>query len=103
MLIKLFVYTGIILFFLLLTGKLYFYNHKNRFIREKSVTADTIIMTIYVFLAVINVFTANISVKPIMLLCAVSPFLIGHFATYEKLTFYTILQLVVILMGILLV
>ena len=103
MLIKLFVYTGIILFFLLLSGKLYFYNHKNRFIKEKSVATGAIVMTIYVFLAIINIFTANISTKPIMLLCAVSPFVIGHFATYEKLTFYTILQLLVILMGIFLV
>ena len=97
---KFFIIISIILFVLLLTGKLYFYNHKNRFIKEKSVAISTIALVFYILSALINVFTADVFAKPIMFLCAVSPFIIGHFATYKKLTFYTVLQLIIILIGI---
>lgn len=100
MLIKLFLTSSILFFFTLLTGKLFFFNHKNRFIKEKSVMICAWTMILYIISALLAVFAGKFMVKPLMLFCAISPFLIGHYTTYRKLMFFTILQLIVVILGI---
>lgn len=97
-----FILTGILFFIFLLTGQMYFYKHKNRFIREKSVTITVFSMIIYCLLCLYFVFTASIYVKPVYLLCAFSPFLTGYYASYEKLKFYTFLQLMTVAFSVIL-
>lgn len=84
----------------LLSGKFYFYKHENRFVRERSVAFGTILLTLYIFSALIMSFYVESFYKPIMLFCAFSPFVIGHFSTYKRLLFFTILQMLVILCSI---
>lgn len=45
-------------------------------------------------------FFASIPAKPILVFCGFSPFIIGHFATYKRLAYYTVIQLMVIAAGI---
>lgn len=95
-----FIVLSTLLFISLLTGNIYFYKHKNRFIRERSVAIGTVLMAIYSAFCIIGMFFASIPAKPILVFCGFSPFIIGHYTTYKALLFYTILQLLVISAGI---
>lgn len=81
-------------------GKLFFYNHENKFIREKSITISVIIMSIYCVFSIVGMFFASIPAKPIMVFCGFSPFIIGHFATYKRLNYYSVMQLLIFIAGI---
>ncbi len=95
-----FIILSILAFISFLSGKLYFFNHENRFIRERMTTVGVIILSIYSVFAIVAMFFATIPAKPILVFCGFSPFIIGHFATYKRLTYYTIIQLMVIVAGI---
>ena len=82
MTVKFFIIASIALFIALLSGKLFFYTHENRFVREKSVTISTFVLIFYILSALIAVFFVQ---------------------NYEKLSLYTLLQLAVIAIGILVV
>lgn len=84
----------------LVFGKLYFFNHENRFIREKMTTVGVIIFSLYSVFSVACMFFAVPPAKPILVFCGFSPFIIGHFATFKKLNYYTVIQLLVFLGGI---
>lgn len=98
--IKLFIILSILLFLSLLSGNIYFYNHKNRFIREKSVAIGAILMILYILFCMTEVFFAPFTAKPVLIFCGISPFIIGHYTTYKALLFFTILQLLVISAGV---
>ncbi|MBQ2644968.1 hypothetical protein IJG14_05285 [bacterium] len=100
MIIKSFVLLSILLFISLLSGKLYFYNHKNRFIKERSVMIGAYLLFLYIVSAIISIFYVDEYEKMVMFICAIAPFIIGHYATYKRLYFYTILQLIFILFGL---
>lgn len=95
-----FVVISILISASLLSGKIYFYRHENRFVRERSVALGAILLTLYILTALVMTFYVEGFYKLIMLFCAFSPFLIGHFAMYERLLFFTILQMLVILCSI---
>ncbi|MGN0004854.1 MAG: hypothetical protein ACI37Z_02590 [Candidatus Gastranaerophilaceae bacterium] len=95
-----FIILSSLLFLSLLTGNIYFYNHKNRFIREKSVAIGAVLMIAYSIFCITGMFFASIPAKPILVFCGFSPFIIGHYTTYKALLYYTILQLMVISAGI---
>lgn len=97
---EIFIALSSLLFISLFTGTIYFYKHKNRFIRERSVAIGAIIMIIYSIFCIIGMFFASISAKPVLVFCGLSPFIIGHYTTYKALLYYTLLQLLVILGGI---
>lgn len=101
MIIKIFIISSIFFFLALLSGKLYFYNHKNRFIREKSVMISTCFLILYILSSIAASFYVQPIVKPIVLFCAISPFIIGHYATYNKLLFFTLIQLFIVICGVL--
>lgn len=100
MIIKIFFIASFLFFFALLTGILYFYRHKNRFIREKSVMISTWTMVFYIISAIAILPFVDNFVKMIVLICAISPFIIGYYSTYKKLMLFTILQLLLIVVGI---
>lgn len=63
-------------------------------------TLGVIIISLYSFFSIIIMFFAAIPAKPILVFCGLSPFIIGHFATYKRLNFYTMLQLFVFVSGL---
>lgn len=95
-----FVVLSILAFLSFFLGRLFFYNHENRFIREKSITITVIILSFYSVFSIVCMFFASIPAKPILVFCGFSPFIIGHFATYKKLTYYSVMQLLVFVAGI---
>ncbi|MCR5260385.1 MAG: hypothetical protein K6C94_00940 [Candidatus Gastranaerophilales bacterium] len=103
MIIKIFMITSFLFFCELLTGVLYFYRHQNRFIKEKSVMLGAWALVFYIFSAFLTIFYVKYSLKPIIFLCSVSPFIIGYYSSYKKLMFFTVLQLLVIVIGVLVV
>ncbi len=95
-----FIVLSVLLFISLLTGNLYFYKHPNRFVRERSVTIGAFLMTFYSLFCIILMFFATVLAKPILVFCGFSPFIIGRYTTYKRLLFFTIMQLLVIVSGI---
>ena len=100
MIIKIFLISSFLFFFTLLTGVFYFYRHKNRFMREKSVIISTWIMVFYIISAIVSLFFVDFYTKIVVFICAISPFVIGYYSTYKKLILFTILQLLLIIVGI---
>ena len=95
----LFVLIGII-FALLLTVRT-FCNFKNNKILPVFVSFIAAALVLYVVSALLSVFLLpNISDKIIMLLFAASPFIIGKLVTYPKLKFYSIVQILSIIISI---
>lgn len=95
-----FIILSILAFLSFFLGRLCFYNHENRFIREKSITISVMILSLYSVASFIFMFFASIPAKPILVFCGFSPFIIGHFATYKRLTYYSVIQLLVFVAGI---
>lgn len=62
-------------------------------------TVGVIIISLYSAFSVISMFFAAVPAKPVLVFCGFSPFIIGHFATYKRLNFYTILQISVFVAG----
>lgn len=93
---------SLLLIFSLFSGNLYFFKHPNRFVREKSVTISAIIMVLYILVCLISVVFVKGYHKVIPLLCAISPFIIGRFAKYKTLTVNTLVQILVLIVGVLL-
>ena len=81
-----FIVLSVLAFLSFFLGRLFFYNHENRFIREK--------------FSIVSMFFAAVPAKPILVFCGFSPFIIGHFATYKRLTYYSVIQLLVFAAGI---
>lgn len=83
------------------TGKFFIFNCKN----SKYLTQCGLIMGILFALYSINAllltfFTNDISSKIILILLAVSPYIIGRLAAYKNLNISTIIQLIILLTGI---
>lgn len=82
--------------FVTVIGQLYMFKHKSRFVREKFVTFCAVLTILFCLACLIQIFFTNPQFAVVYLICAFSPFIIGKFVTYEKLSFYTFLQAVVI-------
>ena len=95
-----FIVLSVLAFLSFFLGRLFFYNHENRFIREKSITISVMIMSLYSVFSIVSMFFAAVPAKPILVFCGFSPFIIGHFATYKRLTYYSVIQLLVFAAGI---
>ena len=100
MFIRIFLILSFLLFCFLLLGTFFLYRSKNLFIRDKSVAFSAIVMGLYVISCFVGIIFVNLPTKIILLLCGISPFVIGKFATYKKILFFTFVQLFVILGGI---
>jgi hypothetical protein len=90
---------SILVFLSLSIGKMFFFNHENIFVKEKSLAITIMLFVLYTVFCIVSLFFVSIPAKIILVLCGISPFIIGHFATYKKLNYYTMLQLMVILAG----
>ena len=51
------------------------------------------LLFLYIVSAIISIFYVDEYEKMVMFICAIAPFIIGHYATYKRLYFYTILPL----------
>lgn len=98
----LYIAVSIMLFGSLLSGTLYFYKHPNRFARERYVTIGAILMTLYSLFCILIFCFANIAmyIKSILLVCGLSPFIIGYYTTYKRLNVFAAIQLLVIAIGL---
>lgn len=88
---------AILIFNLLLFGKLFVFNKKNPVIIGNYVAFITFLLGLYCLVSIYFVFKAPFSCKLFYLFFALSPFLIGKLATYKTLTIYANLQLFIIL------
>lgn len=82
------------------TGKFFIFNCKN----SKHLTQCGLIMAILFALysicaLLLTFFTGRISYKIILILFAISPYIIGKLTTYKSLNLSTIIQLLILLTG----
>lgn len=87
----------ILLFNLLLIGKLFIFGRKKSTVVDKYVAFITFILGGYCINAILLLFEGTILNKLFFLLFAASPFIIGKLISYKTINFYTNLQLFVIL------
>lgn len=65
------------------------------------VSCMAIVMFLYVFFAFLAViFMPSYLTKAVMLVLGLSPFIVGKLVTYEKVLFYSIIQIVFVIAGI---
>ena len=82
--------------FVTVVGQLYMFGHGSRFVREKFVTFCAVLTILFCLACLVQMFLSTPLFAIVCLICAFSPFIIGKFVTYEKLSFYTFLQAFVI-------
>ena len=88
---------AILLFNLIVIGKLFIFNKKSALVVDKYVMFTTIILTFYCICSFLFIFNVNFLSKLFYLFFGLSPFLIGKLITYKTRDFYTYLQLIIFL------
>jgi len=97
-----FISISVLLILTISTGKFFIFNCKN----TKYLTQCGLIMAILFALYSINAFlltfyVENVFYKAVLVLLAITPYIIGKLTTYKFLNFATILQLLLLVIGIL--
>lgn len=84
--------------FSLILNKIYIVNLKDNLKKSDYVASIALLLAIYVLSAImVCIFIPNVHKKTVMMLFALSPFIIGKLATYEKEKFYTAIQIICII------
>jgi len=97
----LFLTMGISFIICVIAHKLYFSKLKDRIKAGNFVSIMTFFLAFYIIFGLIEIFfIKGITNKILMLLFALSPFIIGKLATYKYEKIYTILQVLCILISV---
>lgn len=96
-----FISIGILLCTALILNKTHFCKLTNNIQKSNCVAAIGGLLTFYVIFAmIIAFFIPNVYDKLVMFIFAISPFIIGKFATYEKEPLFTIIQFFCVLISV---
>jgi hypothetical protein len=99
--------TNIILIISFLIGKVVLYKHENAVKFFSHFTVFVCVIFVAYFVSILcftlsNLFTGNAVYAAIFPVFLFMPFIIGHFTTYEKIHFYTNVQILVLIISLLL-
>lgn len=96
-----FIIVGILLCIALVLNKIYFCKLKDNIIKSNFVVILAWLLGGYIIFAfVTGILLPDIQNKTVMLTFAISPFIIGKFATYQKEPLYTFIQFVCVLSSV---
>lgn len=90
---------ALVLFNLLLIGKICVFNKKQPRFVSKYVAFVTFLLVLYCICAIIMILQGSFVNKLFFLFFAVSPFVIGRLISFRTLNFYTNLQLLTIILS----
>ena len=105
--LKLIIMTNILLIAGFIIGKLALYKFENavKFFAYYSVAISVLFVLYFIsiiWFSISNLFAGNAVYSAIFPIFLFLPFIIGHFATYEKVHFYTNIQILTLILSLLL-
>ena len=101
MLKVIFMISGFLFVFSIIIHKLYISKQKNIMIASHFIASMAVFMGLYTLSGIIlALIIPNIINKLLILLFALSPFIIGKFATYNKEKIYSLIQIICVLISI---
>ena len=99
-----FIISAVLFGFSLIINKVYVVKLKDNLKKSDYVAGIAILLAMYVILSlVLGILIPSVYKKSVMLLFALSPFIIGKLATYEKEKIYTAIQILSVFISVLFV